>query len=130
MKVHDYSHLSKKEWFDYLLEQGSQITWLESVINSMVFNFSADFMRSGTFIHLSTQRSLQPPVKWFCDYHIPVWYPWGPEQASHPGFSEFAPPTDLLQASTTTIAKSPSQSRENFIHAGEQDRNYQEFVAI
>ena len=111
-EVHDYSYLSKKGWADYLLEQGSQITWLESVINSMLFNFSADFERSGAFTHLSTQSSLQPSAKWFCDYNVPVWYPWGPEQARHPGFLEFAPPTDLLQASTTTIAKSPSQSEK------------------
>ncbi len=35
-EVHDYSHLSKKGWADYLFEQGFQITWLESVMDSMV----------------------------------------------------------------------------------------------
>ncbi len=114
-EVHDYSHLSKKGWADYLYEQGFQITWLESVMDSMVFDFGADLIRSGAFIHLSNQSSLQPPVNWFCTYNVPVWYPWGPEQASHPGFSKFAPPTDLLQASTTTIAKSPSHSEQSSV---------------
>ena len=108
-ELHDYEHLSKKEWADYLLSKGAEITWLESVINSAVFRFDAEVIRSGTFLHLSAQSFFQPSVSWFLTYHVPVWYPWGPEEASKPHFAEYAPPTDLLQSSTTTIAKSPRQ---------------------
>ncbi|KJA23416.1 hypothetical protein HYPSUDRAFT_111787, partial [Hypholoma sublateritium FD-334 SS-4] len=38
-ELHDYAHLSKKGWADYLLEQGAERTWLESLINSQVFRF-------------------------------------------------------------------------------------------
>ncbi|KJA14962.1 hypothetical protein HYPSUDRAFT_121599, partial [Hypholoma sublateritium FD-334 SS-4] len=29
-ELHDYAHLSKKGWADYLLERGAELTWLES----------------------------------------------------------------------------------------------------
>ncbi len=108
-EVHDYEHLSKKGWADYLFSKGAEITWLDSIMNSAVFRFDAKAIRSGTFLHLSAQSLSQPPVSWFCTYHVPVWYPWGPEEASKPRFAEYAPPTSLLQSSTTTIAKSPHQ---------------------
>ncbi len=61
-KQDEYSHFSKKGWADYLLGQGAQITWLKSVMNSMVLNFSADVIRSGVFVHLSAQSPLHPTV--------------------------------------------------------------------
>ncbi len=107
-EVHNYEHLSKKGWADYLVAKGAEMTWVQSVINSVVFCFEAHVVRSGAFIHLSAQGPLQPSVDWFRTYHVPVWYLWGPEEASKPQYANYSPPTCLLQTSTTTIAKSPS----------------------
>ncbi|KJA28283.1 hypothetical protein HYPSUDRAFT_197188 [Hypholoma sublateritium FD-334 SS-4] len=108
-ELRDYPHLSKKGWADYLLEKGAERTWIESLINSEVSCFRPNVVRSGTFLHLIAQDSFQPSVEWFCKYHVPVWYHWGPEQASNPRFAELAPPTYLLQMSATAFTRSPSR---------------------
>ncbi len=69
-EVHDYLHLSKKEWLDYLLEQGFQITWLESVINSMVFNFGPEIYTIWSF-HPLIDSTLTPA---FCEMVLRLQY--------------------------------------------------------
>ena len=46
-ELHDYEHLSKKGWADFLVEKGAERTWVESVINSGVFRFDADIRELG-----------------------------------------------------------------------------------
>ena len=51
-ELRDYPHLSKGGWADYLLEHGAERTWVECVINSVVFRFQSSVVRSGVFLHL------------------------------------------------------------------------------
>ena len=126
-----YPSLAKKHWATYLLEQGVEWTFLDALLTSFAFCFSPKVMRSGVFLHMPPKDGSQPSVEWFCSYDIPVWYPWGEEQAKNPNFSKLAPPTHLLQLGTTTISKSPtsdSSERKEAAHVP-KDENHQEVAS-
>ncbi|KJA16736.1 hypothetical protein HYPSUDRAFT_147368 [Hypholoma sublateritium FD-334 SS-4] len=87
-----YPHLAKDDWITYLLKNGFEKTWVDSVMRSVVWTFSQETARTGIFLHLPPRDELQPDVEWFCSYHVPVWYPWGKEQASNGKWAHLAPP--------------------------------------
>ncbi len=95
-----FPHLAKKNWRDYLLEKGVEMTWLDSLASSVVCSFHSDTTRTGIFLHLPAKDMFQPSVDWFCHYGVPVWYAWGQEQAQDERCSSFAPLTHQLQLGT------------------------------
>jgi len=99
-------------WFTTLAELGFDQTWLSGVASSPVCTFSPFIARVGVFVDLLDQDKDQPPVEWFCRYHIPVWYPWRAEEVrvitGKPSLTGFVPPPYKLQEATTFITQSPS----------------------
>ncbi len=85
-----------------------EMTWLDSLVSSVAYNFHSDTARTGIFLHLPAQDMFQPSVEWFCHYNVPVWYAWGQEQARDQRFSSIAPLTHQLQLGTTTLLQNPS----------------------
>ncbi len=103
-----YPHLAKRNWRDYLLEKGVEMTWLDSLVSSVACSFHPDTTRTGIFLRLPAEDTFQPSVEWFCQYGVPVWYAWGQEQAQDQRFSSLAPLTHQLQTGTTTLLQNPS----------------------
>ncbi len=107
-ELEPYTFLAKKNWAEYLMEQGVDRTVLDALISSFAFQFDLSIPRSGVFLRIPPKDDSQPSVEWFCSFDIPVWYPWGEEQAKNSRLSSLAPENYELQLGTTTISKSPS----------------------
>ena len=52
--------------------------WLDMLSDTPIIDFSSEVSRVGTFIMLSTMNpyDISPPVDWFMEYGVPVWYEW------------------------------------------------------
>ena len=107
------------EWVKLLANEGFPQVWLSGVMASSICNFSSHIPRAGIFLDplRKEKYSKQPPVDFFCAYHVPVWYPWTSHHATEARFdariARLAPPPELLQAATSWITRSPEiSSRE------------------
>jgi hypothetical protein len=101
-------------WFEILANAGFDQSWLSGVQSSTVCSFGPETRRAGIFV--DPFDSQQTSIKWLRSFYVPVWYRWGVEEAARadldPNFAEIAPPSALLQTSTTTIARVPITIRE------------------
>ncbi|KJA21984.1 hypothetical protein HYPSUDRAFT_202479 [Hypholoma sublateritium FD-334 SS-4] len=104
-----YQNLAKKNWAEFLLQQGMDWTLLDSLISSIAFCFDPKLQRTGAFIDLQCKDDSQPSVYWICSYHIPVWYRWGDEEASDPSLADFGPYIHQLQLGTTFLTNIPTR---------------------
>jgi hypothetical protein len=96
--------LSKPSWFDILL-QHFDIQWLEALYSSTVYSFSPYTLRTGVFLELEGFDSYQPQPEFYCQFHVPVWYPWSSDVARR--YEHLAPLPHQLQEGTTFLTKSP-----------------------
>ena len=99
-------------WFEILATLGFDQGWLSGIHSSTVCSFSPFTPRTGVFVHLCEEDRSLPPIDFFCKYHVPVWYPWGPQQekraANHHWFTAYAPLPEQLQAATSSLVRIPS----------------------
>ncbi|KAF8814312.1 hypothetical protein BYT27DRAFT_7219882 [Phlegmacium glaucopus] len=104
--------LAKPSWYDILLEH-FDAWWLEALHASTVCLFSHT-PRAGVFLKLEVFDSNQPLPKFFCRFHVPVWYPWSSEgttfltKSPHPSTSTLMPSTSTPMPSTSTPMPSTS----------------------
>jgi hypothetical protein len=92
-------------WLQLLADLDFNQAWLAGIHRSTVCSFSSETPRAGAFLHLPPIDSRQPSVQWFCYYHIPVWYRWGPEQEKDMSLSAIAPLREQLQMGTTFLSQ-------------------------
>jgi hypothetical protein len=97
---------AKPGWHDLLLQHFNP-QWLDALLASTVLSFSPDTPRTGVFLELSEHDLNRPPPEYFCQFHVPVWYPWSAEIASQPQFAYLAPLPYQLQEGTTFMTRSP-----------------------
>jgi hypothetical protein len=96
-------------WFEVLAGAGFDQGWLSGIYSSLNCSFSPDIPRAGAFIHIGEDGRC---VQFFCKYHVPVWYPWGPKQEAwarkYPWLAMYAPLPEQFQAATTSLVRAPS----------------------
>ena len=105
--VKDSVTLAKTHWRDLLLDHFDP-QWLDALLASTVCSFSPDTPRAGVFLDLSVYDPNRPPPEFFCQVHVPVWYPWTVEMANQSKFAHLAPLPHQLQEGTTFISRSPN----------------------
>ena len=99
-ELDSYPSLVRTDWYELLLQHECDPQWLEAIEASTICSFSPNTTRTGIFMHLSSQNQLQPPLQWFYNLHIPVWYPWNDTVSKDPNFKDFAPLPHQLQQMT------------------------------
>jgi hypothetical protein len=99
-------------WFEVLEKYKFDQVWLAGVNSSVVCSFRPETRRVGLFVHLLPKDTVQPSIAWYCDCHVPVWYPWSHVEArfaqENPFFAQFAPLPEQLQMGTTILVRDPS----------------------
>lgn len=105
-KVKDSASLARTHWHDLLLQHFNP-QWLDALLASTVCSFSSDTPRAGVFLDLSVWDSNRPPPEFFCQFNVPVWYPWTAEMAPQSRFAHLAPLLYQLQEAATFISRSP-----------------------
>lgn len=99
--------LSKRSWFE-ILQEHFDFPWLEALHSSTVCSFSPYTLRAGVFLELEVFNSYQPQPEFYCQFHVPVWYPWSSNIAQR--YERLAPLPHQLQEGTTFLTKSPQMS--------------------
>jgi len=105
-------------WVDLLVGLGFPQAWMMGILGSTVADFSPHVLRVGVFLD-----PLEPPpqfgtaprsVDFFCEHHVPVWYPWTSRQVQaareNSSLAQLAPPPELLQDAASFLIRSPSPS--------------------
>lgn len=100
------------DWFAKLANAGYDQAWLAGIGGSQLRHFSPTCPRVGIIVDFVNPEKTQPAVKWFANFHIPIWYPWtNAEQdwvSAHRGFDSLIPPPHKLQAATTFMTRQPT----------------------
>lgn len=103
----DSTNKGGPDWFARLASANVPQVWLSSLQTSVVCDFSFLNLRVGAFLDVLNPTRHQPPVKWFIDHNVPVWYRWGPQQerlvASNDKLAYMRPPVELYQEATTLL---------------------------
>lgn len=111
---HDFA---RQNWINKLVDKCAHVqidhAWIDLLLDSSVPSFSSNISRTGTFLNLAPGTSegenmLQPDVKWFIQYSVPVWYRWDKHLASSTKTRDLAPLEFQLQEADTFMRKSPS----------------------
>jgi hypothetical protein len=105
------------QWMELLANgYGFPQSWLNGILASTVATFSSHIRRVGVFMDPLYEPYKYgpplPPVHWFCDHHVPVWYIWTSKHADEarrkPRLAPLVPPQELLQAATTFLHSTPT----------------------
>jgi len=108
----EYPSLARIHWKELLLvecaSEGIDHRWVDLLSQSAVAYFSADVPRAGVFLHLPTSDGNQPDPLWFCEFGVPLWYPWNKQVDQY--HKHLAPLPYQLQEAATFLTKSPSTS--------------------
>ena len=82
--------LAKTHWHNLLLEHFDP-QWLDALLASTVCSFLPDTPRARVFLDIAVYDINRPPPEFFCQVHVPVWYPWSAEIAKESKFAHLAP---------------------------------------
>ncbi|KAH9478986.1 hypothetical protein JR316_0009449 [Psilocybe cubensis] len=112
--VEGYNNLSIPCWQDVLLKNCCDTAWLESFLESEIFRYHGT-QRVGLFVDIEGSQysdiRRQPPVEWFSNYSVPVWYIWKPEYNADKRYQHLAPlPHQLQEAAASVIPSEPQLS--------------------
>ena len=96
-------------WVDELISQDFPQSWVSGVFSSTVATFSPNVPRVGIFVDPldppDKYGSAPPSIDWYCQFHVPVWYPWTSKHADEARrtdcIARLAPPPHVLQSGTT-----------------------------
>ena len=107
----NYPSLARLHWIELLSSHGADVgidkRWTDLLMDTTVASYAPVIERAGIFLQLVHEHSLQPTVAWYCLYGVPVWYPWGSEEAKLHRLEAYAPLPHQLQEATTFITRSP-----------------------
>ncbi len=113
-QLSEFSSRSRLHWKELLVAEGViygiDQRWIDLLSQSTVASFSDSIARAGVFFQLPPAEDYQPDPFWYCEFGIPVWYPWGHQQINDPKYKHLAPLPHQLQEVATFITKSPSKS--------------------
>ncbi|KAG6912712.1 hypothetical protein DXG01_012700, partial [Tephrocybe rancida] len=98
------SSLLPLDWVTVLSRKHFDTRLLDALRSSTICDFSDNVVRTGTFLNITAPTAAQPRVSWLCKYNVPVWYRWGPEQASDPSYEHFAPLPWQMQNAVDALA--------------------------
>ena len=103
--------LTPPRWFEVLANAGFEQTWLAGINSSTICSFRRETARAGVFIHFTPVDKDQPSIRWYCHYHVPVWYRWGDAEKccaeKDPQLALLAPLPEQLQVGTTMLVREP-----------------------
>ena len=101
-------------WFSFLSQRGFSQIWLSGVRSSMVACFDSCINRVGVFVQLCHRYPGQFSIDWLCEFGVPVWYPWGPQEIraseTDARLARFAPLPHQLQESSNFLTTNPTSS--------------------
>lgn len=97
-------------WYSYLAGSSWHEMYLWSV-HSAAGNFDPSIARAGIFLNVLNPVPDQFSIDWFCQFNIPVWYPWGAAESaaalSDPNLSRFSPlPHQLQLLASSSVPRS------------------------
>ena len=103
-------------WVDELISQDFPQSWVSGVFSSTVATFSPNVPRVGIFVDPldppDKYGSAPPSIDWYCQFHVPVWYPWTSKHADEARrtdcIARLAPPPHVLQSGTTFLTRHPA----------------------
>jgi hypothetical protein len=102
------------DWQRVLLSSGHSVgidqCWLDSLLQTSVVYYNVE--RTGIFLNLEAEGKApfnlcQPDPTWFCQYNVPVWYPWTGKHCENEQWAHLAPLSHQFQAVMTFLNKSP-----------------------
>lgn len=105
-------HEQMPHWFSFLSQRDFSQIWLSGLRSSMVAYFDLCIDRVGVFVQLCQRHRDQFSVDWLCEFGVPVWYPWGCQEArasqTDARLARFAPLPHQLQERSTFLTRSPT----------------------
>ncbi|KAH9481661.1 hypothetical protein JR316_0006188 [Psilocybe cubensis] len=100
-------------WHHRLRSEHPEITeaWLDGFYNSNVYSYDAKTPRAGIVYDWTSTHPTRPPVDWFLEHSIPVYYPWRIQEeefiVTHLNVNpHLQPPHDLLAQLLTELFES------------------------
>ena len=69
-------------WYLALRDAGLDEMWVDGVRTSPMMRFDANTLRVGVIMDILSPQGIQASVDWLCNFHVPVWYPWGTREAT------------------------------------------------
>ncbi|KAF6748660.1 hypothetical protein DFP72DRAFT_819930 [Ephemerocybe angulata] len=94
-------------WLRHLDERQFPQHWLEGLHQSTICNFTQDVPRAGTIVDPTLDDGWLPPIRWFIDYNIPVWFRWAEDTALLVP-PEFHPPVQARHISPRLCVPDPT----------------------
>jgi hypothetical protein len=105
-------HDAVPTWFEILAAKGFDQGWLSGINSSTVCSFSPNSPRVGIFVHAGEEDNSCPAIEFFCQHHVPVWYPWGRKEeiwaCKYPWFARYGPLREQFQMGTTFLVQALS----------------------
>jgi hypothetical protein len=100
-------------WYEYLRDSHNyQDSWLDGLSSSAVCSFDIKTPRAGVVFQWSIEDSTRPPIDYFLDNHVPMYFMWTSkeEQAISIDYklAYLQPPTDLVQEALTILFSTPN----------------------
>ncbi|KAH9479207.1 Enhancer of polycomb-like protein 1 [Psilocybe cubensis] len=97
-------------WYKKLSEQSSlEGPWLDGLCSSSVLSFDWTTPCAGVILRLSKHDKSRPPIQFFFDHHIPVYYPWTMVEDEavllDRSLKAFEPPEALVRKALGSILK-------------------------
>jgi len=96
-------------WHSALREAGLNEVWVDGLRTSPMMRFDGSALRVGVVLDILSPQKIQASVDWLCNFNVPVWYPWGPPEAtastSNPNIARLAPHTHQLQNASSFFTK-------------------------
>ncbi|KAJ3507735.1 hypothetical protein NLJ89_g6134 [Agrocybe chaxingu] len=99
-------------WYEVLMHEDFTERWLNGLVASSVGDFSLRTPRAGIVIDWMRTDKTRPPIQWFLDLNIPLWFPWTVHHEEYirtTGKWDFIrPPQHILQDAITPIFHNPN----------------------
>lgn len=103
-------------WYRKLREKPDMWSeaWLNGLMNSSVTKFDDTVPRAGIILDWTCPDITRPPITWFLEHNIPVFYPWSTVEETEARrlyhLSNLQPPTAMIQQAFTFLVSTPGLS--------------------
>ncbi|TFK59526.1 hypothetical protein BDN72DRAFT_865078 [Pluteus cervinus] len=112
----NFTYTRVPSWCDFLPASGLDPELARAIQFHQICQVNKDVERAGVFVSLLNPEPNQPPVEWFIEHHIPVWYLWTQREynAALHNFkiAKYAPPTTIITSLPTSPSSPPPPNAE------------------
>ncbi len=84
--------------------------WIDLLSQSIMALFSDSIAQAGVFLQFPSAEDYQPDPFWYCEFGVPMWYPWNYQQIKDPKYKHLAPLPHQLQEAPEDQCASPLSS--------------------